>query len=175
MSSSSLRATAGAARAAVYTPQICLCGQSGGQSMSDTQTDRQTDKQTHKQTSTSMSAVSVWSVVQVQRTPTRQCRLVYASRWRLWYRGRRHSARDTDDTIRHEMQSERALESRHETAKSTARNRKLKSGRRSIASKRQRSIGKQSAGNPWSQSRRRKGRLRWEGFVEKKGNERVKG
>jgi len=69
------------------------------------------------------------------------------------------------------MQSERALESRHETAKSTARNRKLKSGRRSIASKRQRSIGKQSAGNPWSQSRRRKGRLRWEGFVEKKGNE----
>jgi len=93
--------------------------------------DRQTDKETHKQTSTSMSAVSVWSVVQVQRTPTRQCRLVYASRWRLWYRGRRHSARDTDDTIRHEMQSERALESRHETAKSTARNRNEKSGRSS--------------------------------------------
>jgi len=29
-----------------------------------------------------------------------------------------------------------------------------------------RSIGKQS-GNPWSQSGRRKGRLRWEGFTEK--------
>jgi len=32
-----------------------------------------------------------------------------------------------------------------------------------------RSIGKQSTGNPWSQSWRRKGRLRWEGFAEKKG------
>ena len=32
-----------------------------------------------------------------------------------------------------------------------------------------RSIGKQSAGNPWSQSRKRKGRLRWEGFAEKEG------
>jgi len=31
-----------------------------------------------------------------------------------------------------------------------------------------RSIGKQS-GNPWSQSARRKGRLRWEGFAEKEG------
>ena len=29
-----------------------------------------------------------------------------------------------------------------------------------------RSIGKQS-GNPWSQSGRRKGRLRWKGFAEK--------
>jgi len=32
-----------------------------------------------------------------------------------------------------------------------------------------RSIGKQSAGNPWSQSWRRKGRLRWEGLAEKEG------
>ena len=32
-----------------------------------------------------------------------------------------------------------------------------------------RSIDKQSAGNPWSQSRKRKGRLRWEGFAEKEG------
>jgi len=32
-----------------------------------------------------------------------------------------------------------------------------------------RSIGKQSAGNTWSQSRGRKGRLRWEGFVEMEG------
>ena len=30
-------------------------------------------------------------------------------------------------------------------------------------------ISKQSAGNPWSQSWRRKGRLRWEGFAEKEG------
>jgi len=30
-----------------------------------------------------------------------------------------------------------------------------------------RSTGKQSARNPWSQSGRRKGRLRWEGFAEK--------
>jgi len=30
-----------------------------------------------------------------------------------------------------------------------------------------RSTGKQW--NPWSQSRRRKGRLRWEGFAEKEG------
>jgi len=33
-----------------------------------------------------------------------------------------------------------------------------------------RSIGKQSE-NPWTQSRRRKGRLRWEGFAEKEGFE----
>ena len=32
-----------------------------------------------------------------------------------------------------------------------------------------RSIDKQSAGNTWSQSRGRKGRLRWEGFVEMEG------
>jgi len=32
-----------------------------------------------------------------------------------------------------------------------------------------RTVGKQSAGNPCSQSRRRKGRLRWEGFAEKEG------
>ena len=32
-----------------------------------------------------------------------------------------------------------------------------------------RRIGKQSAGNPWSQSWRRKGKLRWEGFAEKEG------
>ena len=31
-----------------------------------------------------------------------------------------------------------------------------------------RSIGKQS-GDPWSQSRRRNGRLWWEGFAEKEG------
>jgi len=32
-----------------------------------------------------------------------------------------------------------------------------------------RGIHKQSAGNPWSQSGRRKGRLLWEGFAEKEG------
>ena len=32
-----------------------------------------------------------------------------------------------------------------------------------------RSVGKLSAGNPWSQCGRRKGRLRWEGFAEKEG------
>jgi len=32
-----------------------------------------------------------------------------------------------------------------------------------------RRIGKQSVRNPWSQSWRRKGRLRWEGFAEKGG------
>jgi len=32
-----------------------------------------------------------------------------------------------------------------------------------------RSIGKQSAGNPSSQSGRRKRRLRWEGFAEMEG------
>ena len=29
--------------------------------------------------------------------------------------------------------------------------------------------GVNSPGNPWSQSRRRNGRLRWEGFAEKEG------
>ena len=32
-----------------------------------------------------------------------------------------------------------------------------------------RSIGKQSAGNPWSHSGRRKRRLQWEGFAEEEG------
>jgi len=32
-----------------------------------------------------------------------------------------------------------------------------------------RSIGKQSAGNPWSRPRKRKERLRWKGFAEKEG------
>ena len=32
-----------------------------------------------------------------------------------------------------------------------------------------RSVSKQSTVNPWSQSWRRKGRLRWEGFAEKEG------
>jgi len=32
-----------------------------------------------------------------------------------------------------------------------------------------RSLGKQSAGNPWSHSGRRKKRLQWEGFAEEEG------
>jgi len=44
-------------------------------------------------------------------------------------------------------------------------NGKTKKSKKRICSE----VSVNSPGNQWSQSRRRKGRLRWEGFAEKKG------
>ena len=80
------------------------------------------------------------------------------------------------DTIRYDTRCYFNVRSKADTSQSliyTARKRQLKSGKqKKLKSKKTdmlRSNGKQSAGNPWSQSWRRKGKLRWEGFAEKEG------
>ena len=72
----------------------------------------------------------------------------------------------TNDTIRDVILT-CELKSWHESAKSITRNRQLKGGREKLKTKKRicSEVSANSLGNPWSQSGRRKGRLRWEGLL----------